>query len=123
MARSVVTSFEDFQVFERAYQLSLLIHKFAGTLPKIEQFALADQIRRASKSICANIAEGYGKQKQSPAEFRRFLNMSLGSSDEMRVWLRYCRDLHYMDEKTYVKWRNEYIEISRMLQALINKIR
>ena len=116
-------SFEDFNVFERAFQISLHIHKLSLTLPKIEQFALADQLRRASKSICANIAEGYGKQKQFPAEFRRFSAMSLGSSDEMRVWLRYCHDLGYIDVKLYTQWRNEYIEISKMLQGLLNKVK
>lgn len=78
-------SFEDIEVFQRAYKLSLIVHRLSLTFPAIEQYALGDQIRRASKSICANIAEGYGKQKRSSAEFRRFLLMALGSSDEMRV--------------------------------------
>ncbi|NBX03848.1 MAG: four helix bundle protein [Alphaproteobacteria bacterium] len=121
--RSAISSYEDFTVFERAYQISLAIHKFSLTLPKIETFALADQIRRASKSICANIAEGYGKQKQSPAEFKRFLNIAIGSSDEMRVWVRYCRDLGYLENTLYEEWRAEYQSISRMLQSLVNKLK
>ena len=58
--------FEDLDVFRRAYALSLEVHRASLGFPRIEQFALADQIRRASKSICANIAEGFGKQRQSP---------------------------------------------------------
>ena len=50
--------FEDLDVFRRAYRLSLEVHRASLEFPRIEQFALADQIRRASKSICANIAEG-----------------------------------------------------------------
>ena len=65
--------FEDLEVFRRAYRLSLEVHRASLEFPRIEQFALADQIRRASKSICANIAEGFGKQRQSRTEFHRFV--------------------------------------------------
>lgn len=114
--------FEDLEVFTLAYRLSLEVHRASLNFPKIEQYALADQLRRASKSICANIAEGFGKQKLSRPEFRRFLSMALGSSDEMRVWLRYCLDLHYINEDTWHDWRTEYSRISRMLQTFISKL-
>ena len=87
----------------------------------MEQRALADQIRRASKSICANVAEGYGRQKRSKAEFKRFLQMAIGSSDEMRVWVRYALDLGYIDELAWQRWRDEYQAITRMLQSLAAK--
>ena len=116
-----VVSFEDLEVFQRAYRLSLEIHRASLTFPAVEQRALADQIRRASKSICANIAEGYGRQKRSKAEFKRFLQMAIGSSDEMRVWVRYALDLEYIDEPTWQRWRDEYQTIVRMLQSLLNK--
>jgi four helix bundle protein len=87
----------------------------------VEQRALADQIRRASKSICANVAEGYGRQKRSKAEFKRFLQMAIGSSDEMRVWVRYALDLGYIDELAWQRWRDEYQAITRMLQSLAAK--
>ena len=91
--RRRVVSFEDMEVFQRAYRLSLEIHRASPRFPVVEQRALADQIRRASKSICANLAEGYGRQKGSKAEFARFVRMAIGSSDEMRVWLRYAMPL------------------------------
>ncbi len=89
----VAKSFEDLEVFKRAYRVSLEVHRASLNFPKIEQYALADQVRRASKSIPANIAEGFGKQSQSMAEFRRFVRIATGSADEMRVWARYCLDL------------------------------
>ena len=94
----VAVSFEDLEVFKRAYRLSLAVHRQSLSFPKIEQRALGDQVRRASKSIPANIAEGFGKQRQSAAEFKRFLMVAVGSADEMRVWLRYCLDLGYIVE-------------------------
>ena len=121
-AYKISKSFEDIEVFQRAYKLSLAVHRISLTFPSIEQYALGDQLRKASKSICANIAEGYGKQKKSPAEFKRFLLIALGSSDEMRVWSRYCLDLSYIKEPLWQEWRDEYARISRMLQGLINKL-
>jgi four helix bundle protein len=120
--RKPVVSFEDLEVFQRAYRVSLDIHRASLTFPAVEQRALADQIRRASKSICANIAEGYGRQKGSKAEFRRFLRMAVGSSDEMRVWLRYTLDLGYVDEPSWRRWRDEYQTITRMVQSLADKL-
>jgi hypothetical protein len=63
LGRKRVVSFEDIEVFQRAYRVSLEIHRTSLAFPRVEQRALADQIRRASKSICANLAEGYGRQK------------------------------------------------------------
>ncbi len=121
--RSDVSSFEDLEVFQRAYRISLGLHQASLQFPKIEQFGgLADQIRRASKSICANIAEGFGKQRRSNAEFKRYLLMAIGSADEMQVWLRYCSDLKYIDQSACAQWRDEYRQIARM-QGLYTKWR
>ena len=109
---------EDLEVFQRAYRLSLEVHRASLDFPRIEQWALADQIRRASKSICANLAEGFGRQRLSKPEFRRFVVMAIGSADEMQVWMLYCRDLGYLDSEVAERWRGEYREIARMLSAL-----
>jgi four helix bundle protein len=122
--KPAVSSVEDLDVFRRAYAISLDLHQASLKFPKIEQFGgLADQIRRASKSICANVAEGFGKQRQSNLEFKRYLLMAIGSADEMQVWLKYCSDLEYVDQKTCGRWRDEYRQIARMLQSLATKWR
>jgi four helix bundle protein len=113
-----ISTFDDLEVFQRAYLISLEVHRASLKFPKIEQHGLADQIRRASKSICGNIAEGFGKQRRSSAEFKRYLLMAIGSADEMQVWLRYCCDLEYVDQKMSAAWRDEYRQIAKMLQAL-----
>src|SRR5437763_6784274 len=113
-----VSRVEELEVFQRAYRLSLEVHRASLVFPRIEQFALADQVRRASKSICANLAEGFGRQQQSRPEFRRFLIMAIGSADEMQVWALYCRDLGYIGREAAERWRGEYREVARMLSAL-----
>src|SRR5438552_3753716 len=119
-----VSTFEDLEVFQRAYRISLDLHRTSLQFPKVEQFGgLADQMRRASKSICGNVAEGFGKQRRSNAEFKRYLLMAIGSADEMQVWLRYCSDLEYIDRTVCGRWRDEYRRIARMLQSLHSSLR
>ena|ERR1035437_10649383 len=114
----MVMRIDELDAFKRAYRISLEIHRVSLTFPKVEQYALADQIRRASKGICANLAEGFGKQAYSKAEFKRFVYMAIGSADEMRIWIRYCLDLGYIEEAQWQTWRDEYEEIVKMLVGL-----
>ena len=116
--REKVRRVEDLEVFRRAYRLSLAIHKASLAFPRIEQFALADQFRRASKSICANLVEGFAKQSHSAAEYRRYLTVAIGSSDETQLWLRYAVDLGYIESDVGRRWIADYVEISKMLQGL-----
>ena len=109
---------EDLEVYRRAYRVSLEVHRASLELPRIEQFALADQLRRSSKSICANLVEGFAKQSRSAAEYRRYLTVAIGSSDETQLWLRYCVDLGYVEEVAGRLWIADYVEISKMLQGL-----
>ena len=120
--RDKAGSFEDLEVFQRAYRISLEVHRASLEFPALEQRALADQIRRASKSICANLAEGTAKWHASAPEFRRFVMIAMGSADEMRVWARYCLDLGYIDEPTWTVWRDEYQAISKMLHGLARSL-
>ncbi|MDX8460915.1 four helix bundle protein [Mesorhizobium humile] len=85
--RRYVGRARDLEVYKRAYVVSLEIHKATLAFPKIEQYALADQLRRSSKAICANLAEGFAKQPHSKAEFARFISMAMGSCSEVETWI------------------------------------
>ena len=93
------------------------MHKLSLGFPKIEQFGLADQLRRATKSIPLNIAEGYGKDS-SAVEFKRYLSIALGSNNEVRVQLKFCNDLGYISKEQYSLYDNEYQQIGNMLYSL-----
>ena len=115
---------EDLEVFKRAYGLSLTLHRSSLGWPKIEQFGgLADQARRASKSVCALIAEGAGRQSGSRAEFARYLTMAVGSAEEARLWCRYAQDLGYAEAGEAAAWREEFGHVIRMLRGLIERQR
>jgi len=113
---------QDLDVYKRSYVLSLEIHKATLTFPKIEQFALADQMRRASKSICANLAEGFGKQTHSKPEFGRLISMALGSCSEMQTWTMYAFDLGYIEQSQLNNWLKEYNTIFAMLIKFREKL-
>ena len=107
------------EVFRRAYQLSLEIHRQTLEFPKIEQYGgVADQLRRAAKSVCALLAEGRGRQMGSEREFGRYVIMALGSTDEGKLWCAYARDLGYAESAVADEWIGKFSEIARMLQGL-----
>ena len=119
-----VSSVEDLEVFRRAYAVSLDLHQASLQFPKIEQFGgLAIRFGEPANRSVRILPEDFGKQRQSNLEFKRYLLMAVGSSDEMQVWLKYCSDLEYIDQKTCERWRNEYRQIARMLQSLYTKWR
>ena len=109
----------ELDTFKKAYEVSIEVHKLSLSLPRHEQFhGLADQMRRASKGICANLAEGFGKQSISKAEFKRFIAMAIGSADEMRIWLLYCQDLKYIQTNKLQTLACRYREIAKMLSGM-----
>ncbi len=100
------------------------MHGASLGFPKIEQYGgLADQLRRASKSVCSRIVEGQGRQLASPKEFSRYLVMALGSAEEAKLWCRYAADLGYAEVQQTEAWREELGHVIRMLQGLRSKLK
>mgnify|MGYP006306645119 CR=1 FL=1 len=99
----MIRSYEDLIVYQKGYKLSLEIHQLTQQLPQKERYELGSQLRKAAVSIPANIAEGYGK-KRSEAEFKRFLLMSLGSCNEVQVYLNMCNE--YLERKEEFESKN-----------------
>ena len=118
-----VPSVWDMDVFGKAYRAALDVHKLSLSFPKHEQFELASQLRRSSKSICANLAEGRAKQQGSSAEFRRYVLIALGSTDETLLWCRFAVDLGYLSPDQHERMKASFSEIARMLNGLAAKLR
>jgi four helix bundle protein len=114
---------KDLEVYKRAYDVSLDIHKATLLFPKMEQYALADQMRRSSKAICANLAEGFAKQTHSKPEFARFISIALGSCSEMETWVSYAFDLGYITQDQLNNWLQAYSSIYGMLVNLRGKLK
>lgn len=121
--RGSAPSVWDMDVFKKAYESALRVHRLSLSFPKHEQFELASQLRRSSKSICANLAEGRAKQQGSSAEFRRYVLMALGSADETLLWLRFAEDLGYLDESAAATLASGFSEVARMLNGLASTLK
>ncbi|MCD8497368.1 MAG: four helix bundle protein [Alphaproteobacteria bacterium] len=118
----LIRHYHDLDVYKKSFAISLEIHKASLEISKNRTIWSCRPDTQASKSICANIAEGFAKQQNSKPEFRRFLLIALGSSHEMKVWIDYCRELEYVESAICENWTSEYEAISKMLQSFINKI-
>ncbi|MER9135257.1 four helix bundle protein [Mesorhizobium sp. M0830] len=114
---------KDLEVYKRAYAVSLDVHKATLAFPKIEQYALADQLRRSSKGICANLAEGFAKQTHSRPEFARFVSMAMGSCSEAETWVSYAFDLEYISRAQCDEWLQAYAHVHGMLINLREKLK
>jgi len=91
-------SFEELIVWQKAHKLVLEIYNFTKNFPKIENYGLLSQFRRAAVSVAANIAEGY--KKQGRMDKVRFFNIAQGSLEECRYYIILSKDLNYgYDEK------------------------
>ena len=114
----MIKSYLDLEVYRRSYELALTVHRLSLEFPDFEKYELGKQLRRASKSIPANIAEGYG-QRSSVANFKRFLLIAQGSCDEVKVWLDMARDLGYIKGEEAMELKGSYMEVGKMLNSLI----
>ncbi|HTW32857.1 MAG TPA: four helix bundle protein, partial [Candidatus Sulfotelmatobacter sp.] len=101
-----------------AYQWAMLIFKQSKVFPQDERYSLTSQIRRSSRSVAANIAEGFRKR-----QYRNMFMSKLADSDaeapETQVWLDFARDCEYLSTEEYSELTRGYEEIGRMLHNMM----
>ena len=114
-------NYKTLKVWEKAHTFTLNIYKITFAFPKTETYALADQMRRSASSIPTNIAEGCGRN--SNLELAHFLNISLGSSNEIDYQILLAKDLGYIPQEQYELLEAQIGEIKAMLISLISKLR
>ena len=116
MEREPARTFEDLIVWQKAHALVLSVYGLTRAFPDAERYGLTSQLRRATVSVPANIAEGVRKRGQK--DKARFLNIAQGSLDEARYYLILARDLGYSaDDLTPV-----VEEVSRLLNAYARRV-
>ena len=113
--------FRKLQVWEKSHSLVLFIYDATKSFPKEELFGLTSQMRRASVSIPANIAEGAGRE--SIPERLHFLQIANGSASELQYFLLLSNDLHYFPAGSYEKSSQDLAEIKRMLTGLMKTLK
>ena len=120
MADNRLEDYKDLIVWKRAMELVKAAYAVARLLPKEENYALADQIRRSAVSIPSNIAEGYGRG--STTDYRRFLTIARGSRYELETQLLLCIQLGYVSDKDTANAMQLGIEVAKLLNAIIAKL-
>jgi four helix bundle protein len=112
-----IRTYHDLDVFREAYAAALDVSRLTKRFPQVEQYELARQLRRAARSIPANIVEGWGKRASTP-EFKRYLQIAIGSCDETRMWLDLSKDEKYISERDCQEVKDRYNRIGAMLSCL-----
>ena len=112
--------FRDLRVYQLAYQLAMEIFQASKSFPIEEKYSLTDQKRRASRSVAANIAEGYRK-KRYPKMFVSKMIDADGEATETQVRLDFARDCGFLSAQKQAKLISGYEEVGRMLGGMILK--
>ncbi len=113
--------FRRLKVWEKAHQLTLGVYRTTAAFPREESYGLTAQLRRASVSVPANIAEACGRR--SNREMAKFLQIGMGSASEMEYGLLLARDLGYLEGTAYVSLQASVTEVEKMLGSLLRKVR
>jgi four helix bundle protein len=112
-----IRTYHDLDVYRGAYAAALDVSRPSKRFTLVEQYELARQLRRAARSIPANIVEGWGKRASTP-EFKRYLEIAIGSCDETRMWLDLSKDEKYISESDCREVKDRYNRIGAMLGSL-----
>jgi len=114
-------NYKDLVVWEKAHLLTLAVYKNTRAFPNDERFGLTSQMRRASASIAANLAEGCGRR--SDGEMGRFIQIAMGSGAELSYHPPLCRDLGILGTAEFSRLSADLEEVMRMLSALSGRVR
>lgn len=107
----------DLEIFNLSYQIAMDIFHTTRSFPKEERYSLTDQIVRSSRSVSANIAEGWGKRIYEN-EFKKHLIYGMGSLEETKVWLYFSRDCGYISKEIFDEKEKKLDELGAKIYKL-----
>jgi four helix bundle protein len=108
----------DLKVFQLAYRLAMEIFHLSRNFPREEVYSLTDQIRRSSRSVAANLAEGFRKRRYPNMLVNKLTDCD-GEATETQVWLDFALDCGYMSKENHDHLTNGYEEVGRMLSGMM----
>ena len=109
----------DLQVYQKAFVAAMKIYELSKGFPKEETYSLTDQIRRSSRSVCANLAEAWRKRRYEAA-FISKLSDSEAETAETQVWLSFTVECKYLKREEAAELYKTYNEIIKTLVGMIN---
>jgi four helix bundle protein len=113
-----IRHFRDLEVYELGMESAMRIFQFSKLFPDEEKYSLTDQIRRSSRSVCANIAEGWRKRRY-PNAFVSKLSDADSEAAETQVWLEFALKCRYLDQKLFDELNKAYDHIMGKIVNMI----
>ena len=111
--------FKKLLAYQKSFDLAMSIFEISKSFPKKETYSLTDQIRRSSRSVCANIAEAYRKRIY-PKHFTSKLTDADGENSETNTWLEFALACGYITPEAYSKCSEQGKEIGKLINYMIN---
>lgn len=115
-----VGSVRELLVYQKSFDTAMMIFELSKSFPREERYALTDQIRRSSRSICANLSEAWRKRRY-PAVFKNKLSDCAQEAAETQTWLEFARRCRYIDDKVFKELDSQYEQIFAMLIGMGRK--
>jgi four helix bundle protein len=116
-----MNSYERLEAWQAAHRFVLLVYRTTRGFPMEERFGLSSQLRRAAFAVAANIVEG--SAKKGPREFRRYLDIAVGSVAELRYTLRLVKDLDLLSDDQFNDLESERDKVGRLTWGLYRSMR
>jgi four helix bundle protein len=116
MEKPRIRTFKDLVVWQKAFELCLLLYRATRSFPSEERFGLTAEVRKTARSVAYNIAEGH--RRRSTTEYVRFLDIAAGSAAELETQLLLARDLGYFEDADARSVLALHGEVERMLASL-----
>jgi four helix bundle protein len=115
-----IQTHRDLQVYQKAFDAAVALFENSKRFPKEETYSLTDQIRRASRSVCANLAEAWRKRRYKAA-FISKLSDAEGEAAETQVWIQFAVKFGYLNSDQAAPLYQTYYEVLRMIVAIISR--
>lgn len=111
--------FRTLLAYQKAFELAATIHQMTRSFPSEEKYSLSDQIRRSSRSICANIAEAYRKRHYSKHFFSKLTDADSETAETL-VWLDFALKFGYINGEVHARISGQYEEVGRLLNYMMS---
>ncbi|MBD1874943.1 four helix bundle protein [Nodosilinea sp. FACHB-131] len=119
MTRELVRSYRDLEVYQVAFATAMEVFEVSKRFPVEERYSLTDQIRRSSRSVCANLGEAWRKRRYQAA-FVAKISDCQAEATETQIWLEFAVKCQYLDAES---GRNLYRNYAQVLGQLVNMIK
>jgi len=117
--KKLVQKHTELDVYKKAFSLAMRVFEVTKPFPKEERYSLTDQVRRSSRSVCANLAEAWRKRRYEAA-FVSKLSDSEAEAAETQVWIQFAVECGYLDRDSAAELYRQYDAVLGMLVRMIN---